>query len=177
MIDWNDRRLELVDLPYNDTIRNERAVELAIVFDWLTSRSGAGLEVGNVLAYYGHTGHRVVDLYESGAENIDVFDVTGTYDWIVAISTIEHVHWDDRADPAAAAAAVSHLRTLLAPGGELLVTVPLGWNPPLDVALPLDADRWGCWQRSGTSWTSAEPTAVAYGPAWANKVWVGLWTG
>lgn len=177
MIDWHGRRLALVDLPYNTTIRNERAVELAVVFDWLTGRTGDGLEVGNVLGHYGVVGHRVVDLHEQapGVDNLDVFDVRGRFDWIVAISTVEHVHWDDERNPDGAPAAVEHLRNLLRPGGELLVTVPLGWHPPLDARLPLGADQWACWQRSRTGWTQSDLTPVPYGPAWANKVWVGLW--
>lgn len=177
MIDWNGRRLDLVDLPYNTTIRNERAVELAVAFDWLAGCDGDGLEVGNVLGHYGIAGHRVVDLHEQapGVENIDVFEIHGRFDWIVSISTVEHVGWDDGRDPTGAAFAVTYLRSLLRPGGELLVTVPLGWNPPLDARLPLGADVSACWERQADGWTATDLTPVAYGPRWANKVWVGLW--
>jgi SAM-dependent methyltransferase len=177
VITWDGRQLPLVDLPYNATIRNERAVELAVVFDWLRGCTGDGLEVGNVLAHYGRTGHRVADLFEQapGVENVDVFDVDGRYDWIVSISTVEHVRWDVDRDPTGAPFAIRYLRDLLRPGGELLVTVPFGWNPPLDARLPCGADTWGCWQRDGAGWAPSDLTPVEYGPQWANKVWVGLW--
>jgi hypothetical protein len=35
VIEWDGRQLNLVDLPYNTTALNERAVELAVTFDWL----------------------------------------------------------------------------------------------------------------------------------------------
>ena len=103
MIDWHGTTLDLVDLPYNTTIRNERAVELAVAFHWLADRTGSGLEVGNVLGHYGISGHRVVDLYEQapGVENVDLFDVRGSFDWIVSVSTIEHVAWTPNAKPPA----------------------------------------------------------------------------
>ena len=179
MITWGGSTLDLVDLPYNQTILNERSVELAVVFDWLPGK-GAGLEVGNVLAHYGVTGHRVVDLYERapGVENVDVFDVDGRYDWIVAVSTVEHVRWDVERDAGGAQAAIKHLRSLLNPGGVMLVTVPLGWNAPLDAVLPLDATRWACFERAGDSWAWCDlpDGPVRYGPAWANAVWVGEWS-
>ena len=177
MIEWDGRQLNLVDLPYNTTAVNERAVELAVTFDWLTGRTGHGLEVGNVLAHYGHTGHRVVDLTEQSehVDNLDVFDIGGRYDWIVSISTIEHVHWDDRHDPDAAALAIAHLRSLLATGGHLLVTIPIGWHPTLDRLLPLDADLWGCWSHESSGWRPCDLEPVDYGPRWANKVWIGEW--
>lgn len=174
MIRWADTNLALVDLPYNQTIRNERAVELAVAFHWLAGRKGSGLEVGNVLGHYGVTGHRVVDLHEQapGVDNLDVFDVDSYYDWIVAISTIEHVRWDVEADPEGAAAAVEHLRTM---SDNILVTVPLGWNPPLDARLPLEANRWACYHRTDNGWQIGDIEPVPYGPAWANAVWVGEW--
>lgn len=175
MIRWAGRTLDLVDLPYNWTIRNERAVELAVAFDWLDGRTGSGLEVGNVLGHYGVSGHRVVDLHEqaAGVDNLDVFDVEGAYDWIVAISTVEHVRWDVERDAEGAAAAVEHLRSLT---GQLLVTVPLGWNPSLDAVLPLDATRHQTYHRSHDGWQVGKLQPTVYGPAWANAVWIGEWT-
>jgi SAM-dependent methyltransferase len=179
VISWAGSMLGLVDEPYNTTILNERAVELAVVFDWLPGK-GAGLEVGNVLGHYGVTGHRVVDLYEraSGVDNVDVFDVHDSFDWVVSVSTVEHVGWDVGRSPFAAADAIHHLRGLLNPGGRLLVTIPLGWNPPLDAALPLGASTHACYRRAGDSWVECDlpDRPVRYGPAWANAVWVGEWS-
>jgi hypothetical protein len=60
----------------------------------------------------------------------------GPYDLIVSISTLEHVGYDEEPrDAGKAARAMEHLRGLLAPGGELLATIPVGYNRELDDAL------------------------------------------
>lgn len=177
-----DTELDYFDHPYNDTIHNERAIEVAIALYWL-DRHGAGLEVGNVLGHYGLTGHRVVDLHEEapGVENIDVFDITGSYDWIVAISTVEHVGRDEEPkDPDAAERAICHLRSLLAPDGYMLVTVPGGYHPVLDQALPtIGADVACTYRRSPSGWERTDGLCfLPYGSStqWAESVWVGMWS-
>jgi len=175
--------LEGFDAPYNNTILNERAVELAVAFEWLKGRDSAhGLEVGNVLSHYGVTGHRVVDFYEKadGVENVDVFDITGKFKWIVSISTLEHVGWDaEPRDPDAAERAVEHLRSLLAPKGKMLITAPAGYNPSFDKFLKTGAgatrdatmnrDKTDGWKQSKTR------TFKPYGSStpWAETVWIG----
>lgn len=98
------------------------------------------LEVGNVLSHYVPRRHDVVDLYEQaeGVVNCDVLDITGgPYDLILSISTLEHVGFDeDVKDPEKPAAAVAKLRSLLAPGGELWVSFPLGYNADIDARIP-----------------------------------------
>jgi SAM-dependent methyltransferase len=79
----------------------------------------------------------VVDRYEHapGVINEDVleFSPSKRYDLIVSISTLEHIgHDEDVREPDKPARTVSHLRTLLRPGGKLLITFPLGHNPQLD---------------------------------------------
>jgi hypothetical protein len=78
-----------------------------------------------------------VDKYEqaSGVIHADVVDYEPgrRYDLIATISTLEHVGWDEEPrDPEKFLRAVEHLATLLAPGGTLLVTLPLGYNPEVD---------------------------------------------
>jgi len=178
---YHGTRLAGVDHHYNTTISNERAVELAVAFHWLQGRTGTGLEVGNVLGHYGTIGHRVVDRYEKAprVENVSVFDVTGSFDWIVTLSTLEHVGWDEHPqDPGAAARALRHLRSLLNPGGALLVTVPLGYHPPFDQFLLGDhgAARAATLVRSGSSWRQTKNlTSKPYGAStpWAEAVWIG----
>ena len=124
---------------------HERAVELPIAQRAVADAgNGAVLEVGNVLRqYFPELGHRVVDKYEhaDGVENIDVMDVEGSYDLIVSISTLEHVGFDEHHAGGVAAAgagpreAIARLRGCLAPGGRLLFTSPVGYNPALDEAL------------------------------------------
>ncbi len=123
---------------YNRTWRNERTVEIPIVRRILEARPGACvLEVGNVLSHYFGRDHEVVDKYEKahGVHNIDVVDFRPgkKYDVIVCISTLEHVGWDDPPrDPEKPIRALNHLRSLLAPGGILVVTIPIGYNPDID---------------------------------------------
>jgi hypothetical protein len=135
--------------PYNMTWRNERCVEVAIARG-LLARAGNGrvLEVGNVLSHYFPVTHAVVDKYERapGVRNEDVVAIAPEhpYDLIIAISTIEHVGWDETPrDPGKALRALDHLRACLAPAGRMLVTMPVGYHPEVDRAaaggrLPFD---------------------------------------
>lgn len=196
-VDGPDVLLEYFDHPYNTTVLNERAIEIPIADHWLKSQGWPdqgpkGLEVGNVLWHYGYFGHKVVDLTETEGsslflENIDVFDIDGEYDWILAISTLEHVYHDTpgpngELDPNAAARAVIHLYDLLKPGGEMLFTVPGGYHPTFDKWL-LDASESATVPNlnvltylreadSETEWYQAFfSQARSYGP-WANSLFV-----
>lgn len=128
--------------PYNSTWRNERAVEVPILRDFLDGVPESEiLEIGNVTWHYSKSrAHDVVDLYEKGAgvRNVDVVTLEGParYRRILAISTIEHVGYDETPrDPAKIARALKTLSDLLVPGGEMLVTIPIGYNPLLDADL------------------------------------------
>jgi SAM-dependent methyltransferase len=178
---YHGEQLDGIDEPYNYTAQNERAVELAVAFRFVDEAHGDGLEVGNVLGHYGVRGHRVVDLFESGkgVENVDVFDVAGEYDWIVSISTVEHVHYDTGPrDSGAALAAIRHMESLLAPGGRMLVTVPMGHNPTLDESLVggIGTERACTLTRHGKGWRQTKAiTPKPYGATtpWAESVWIG----
>lgn len=116
---------------------NERAVEVPVVRDFLQGRSGQILELGNVLSNYIAFPHEVVDKYERapGVINEDIvsFAPGKTYDAIVTISTLEHVGWDEQPrDPEKLPRAIERLKSLLKPTGELIATMPLGYNPNLD---------------------------------------------
>jgi SAM-dependent methyltransferase len=129
---------ECIVHPYNATWRNERAAELPLARSFLNRMPGRGLEVGNVLAHYGPIDHVVVDRYEraDGVVNVDASEYTAEepFDFIVSISTLEHVGWDEGEvrQPDKARQTVEHLRTLLAPSGVLFLTCPAGYNPGLD---------------------------------------------
>jgi hypothetical protein len=136
--------------PYNVTWTNERAVEVPIIRRAIEEAGATRLlEIGNVLGHYFRLGHDVVDKYESGAGilNRDIVDFRpqAPYDLIVSISTLEHVGWDeDDRDAGKIPRAVEHIRTLLAPGGRAIITLPLGYNPYLDELVSagaLDFDR------------------------------------
>jgi len=195
------RQLQGFDNLYNCTYLNERCVELAVAFDWLTGREPVnGLEVGNVLGHYSYGGHTVVDLYEPASElqalkrqrvlAVDLFDVATTvgssWDWIVAISTLEHVRYD--MDPGAdqdlngSLDAIDYLRSLLGVGGQMLVTVPCGFHPMLDDVIVEEltgATRASTLVRSDDdpmTWVQTEtPEIRPYGGTgpWADSVWIG----
>jgi hypothetical protein len=166
--------------PYNFTWSNERAVEIPIV--WEAVRQSAGgrvLELGNVLSHYFPVRHELVDKYEKGrrVRNLDVLEVGGgeKYDLIVSISTLEHVGWDEQPrDPGKIVRAVEHLtRQLATPGGRLVVTMPLGYNPHLDRQLAEGAvpfTRTSYFRRTGpTTWREGAWEDVAgcrYGDPW-----------
>jgi SAM-dependent methyltransferase len=156
--------------PHKRTWLTERAVEVPVVQAIVDRHAGARvLEVGNVLSHYRPQRHLVVDKYEHapGVLNRDVLELgdLGPFDLVVAISTVEHVGWDETPrDPAKAVSAIGALRSLLAPGGTLVVTVPVGYNPALDRALrdgQVSFSQLAALRRSGgTSWREARPEEV-----------------
>ena len=133
---------------YNRTWRNERTVEVPIVWKMVQENQGkAILEIGNVLSHYYPVEHEIVDKFEKGQGviNEDVVDFRSSkrYDLIVTISTLEHVGWDEDpeaknnilAEPTKIIRAIENLTNHLSPGGNLVATVPLGLNPQLDRSL------------------------------------------
>lgn len=170
---------------YNVTWLNERCIEIPLAQEFLRSRSGHGLEFGNVLGHYGIRGDWViVDKYEPDASvtNVDIVDFMPDrpFDYIIGISTIEHVGWDEpQRDQEKTLRAFDHLRSMLGPGGKMLLTAPLGYNSALDSAV-LDArwatDRQACFVKNGHGGWRQEPTVrvVPWGPddIWPPSVWV-----
>lgn len=116
---------------------NERTVEVPLARELLERTKGEVLEVGNVLANHFPFPHDIVDKYEraDGVTNEDVitFSPAKRYDAIVTLSTLEHVGWDEEPrDPEKILRAIDHLKQLLADGGELLATLPIGYNSFFD---------------------------------------------
>jgi hypothetical protein len=157
--------------PYKHSWLTERAVEVPVARGVVEDHAaGRILEVGNVLGHYWAHSHLVVDKYEHapGVLNRDVLDLDdlGQFDLIVAISTLEHVGQDEpERVPEKAAPAAMALRSLLAPGGSMLLTVPIGYNAAFDAALrdgtiPLSSAR--AMERIGDSrrWREVDPEAV-----------------
>jgi SAM-dependent methyltransferase len=126
---------------YQATWRNERAVEIPIVWDIIKQSEGKTiLEIGNVLSHYFTISHDVVDKYEKakGVINQDVVDFhTGKkYDLVISISTLEHVGWDEEPrESTKALRALQHIKEALNPQGKIVVTFPIGYNSELDVLL------------------------------------------
>ena len=132
---------------YNTTWKNERAVEIPIVWQIVKKYVGKNiLEVGNVLSNYFPVNHDIVDKYEH-AENVinqDAIDfqTAKRYDLIISISTLEHVGWDEnpsdheilhKSDKILHV--IANLGKLLTPKGIMVITVPLGYNHDLDKLL------------------------------------------
>ncbi|NCN82739.1 MAG: class I SAM-dependent methyltransferase [Candidatus Pacebacteria bacterium] len=123
---------------YNSPHINERAVELPIAWAEVQKyQSSEVLEVGNVLSHYFPISHQVVDKYEvaPGVINKDVinFKSSKKFKLIVSISTLEHVGWDEKVkNKQKIPRALEHLKSLLAPGGTVFITLPLGYNLYLD---------------------------------------------
>jgi hypothetical protein len=136
--EWEGREVPYFVHRYNHTWLNERAVEVALALEVLERRPGASvLEIGNVLGHYSPVAHTVVDKYEAapGVLNEDVadLDLERHFDLVLAISTLEHVGLDeDVLDEDKPVRAVERLRAHVAPGGQLWVTHPVGYNPALD---------------------------------------------
>lgn len=124
---------------------NERTVEIPLALRLVDERRGGRiLEVGNVLQAYARFEHAVVDKYEKGdgVLNEDIVDYRPSrpFDLILCLSTLEHVGWDETPrDETKIPRALAAMTAMLAPGGELLVTMPLGYNEVVDRLLEADA--------------------------------------
>jgi SAM-dependent methyltransferase len=160
---------------YKRTWLTERAVEVPVLQAIVDRHAGRRvLEVGHVLGHYRPQSHAVLDRYEHapGVLNRDVLDLSdlGRFDLIVAISTLEHVGYDEQPrDPGKAGRAVAALRDALAPGGSLVLTVPVGYNPSFDTALRSGAiatSATAALRRvgGGTRWREVDPAEVWSAP-------------
>jgi SAM-dependent methyltransferase len=136
---FDGREYEYLYHPYNRTWKNERGVEIPIFRELLLQHQGKRvLEVGNVLSHYFPIQHDIVDKYEvsPGVINKDIveFAPQQKYDLIVSISTLEHVGWDEQPqEPAKLLQAIEHIRNrCLAPGGQIVVSLPVGYNKFFD---------------------------------------------
>lgn len=129
--------------PYGTTWKNERSIEIPIIWEIVKNsykEKKRVLEVGNVLSYRFNVTHDILDKYEKkeGIINQDIVDFLPShqYDTIVSISTLEHVGWDEEPrDSNKVLRAVQRLRSMLAPGGMLVITLPVGQNTALDQLL------------------------------------------
>jgi SAM-dependent methyltransferase len=123
---------------YNATWRNERAVEIPLIWEEVKKNDPSKvLEVGNVLGHYFKVKHEVLDKYEKlpGIINKDIVDLKTDkrYDLIVTISTLEHVGWDEEPrDLGKVARGIKNLAKHLSKGGKLIFTIPIDYNPHLD---------------------------------------------
>jgi SAM-dependent methyltransferase len=157
---------------YNLAWRNERTLEVPIALAYVGARNGQSvLEVGNVLSHYVEIDHDVLDKYEKapGVINEDAvdFDPGKLYGLIICISTLEHIGQDeDKRERDKPLHAIENLARLLAPGGRMVATVPVGVNPDLDRLLLSGDTPFGetlAMRRPGVSntWEQVEVASVA----------------
>ncbi len=117
---------------------NERSVEIPFILEEVkTTEHKNILEIGNVLSHHIYVNHDIIDRYEiaKGVTNSDVADFTSNkkYELIVSISTLEHVGWDEKIrDEMKIIRALENLKNH---GKRIVVTLPLGYNPNLDMLL------------------------------------------
>lgn len=179
--------------PYNTTWLNERSVEIPLACEFLARAGlGRGLEVGNVLRHYQKVGHEVIDKYEvsPGVRNLDVVDLppTPTFDFIVAVSTLEHVGFEEEPhEPQKLLQAVATLRQVLRPDGLMFVTCPMGFNPTLDELIRsartaprrqgfLHRDKGSLTWRQLTSDQLPEEPVFDYGGLAGHTLWIAEFT-
>jgi len=134
---YNGKKYQYLISRYNYSWKNERTVEVPLIYYHVlkVKKNKNILEIGNVLSHYYKIDHDIVDKYEKapGVINEDVvkFKSNKKYDLIIAISTLEHVGWDERPqEPKKITPTLRHLRTLLKKDGKILITLPIGYYNP-----------------------------------------------
>jgi len=121
----------------NRTWDNERAIELPVGWEAVQAHGHPQtvIEVGNVLGHYYPIEHVVLDKFEhhrcvTWNEDVLEFQPPFAPELVVSISTLEHVgHGEQPRQPEKFRQAVEAIIGWLAPGGRLLFTAPLGYNP------------------------------------------------
>jgi hypothetical protein len=129
--------------PYCASWKNERAVNIPVVWDIVKTYQENGkriLEVGNMLSYVYPISHDVLDKYEviDGIINEDVvsFHPSTKYDLIFSILSLQCVGWDETPrEQTKILDAIDNLKSLLAPGGQLVVSLGIGYNHAMDEML------------------------------------------
>lgn len=121
--------------PY--MFNSERTVEVGLVWDLLKGKTGSILEIGHVLSNYHQFPHTIVDKYEVAPgvlnEDIITYAPKEKFDFVAAISTLEHVGWDESPrTPEKILRAFQQVKSLIKDDGLLVVTMPMGYNDYLD---------------------------------------------
>lgn len=131
-----------LELPYAPWwVNGERRVELPLAEEFERTYGYGSLrtlEVGNSVGATPRPNRVVVDKYEPahGVQRADVesFLPGAAFDAILSISTLEHVGFDEvPEDLGKFERSFRHLfEVCLRPGGVMLITLPLGYNPEVD---------------------------------------------
>lgn len=135
---------------YNRTWLNERCIEIAIGKFYTKKFINQDiLEIGNVMSHYHTVGYDVIDKYEVSKNviNHDVVDYNSDkkYKLILSLSTLEHVGWDEEIkDEHKILKSILNLKNMLSKNGELIITLPIGYNPLLDEKIKNGVIKFDC---------------------------------
>lgn len=129
--------------PYCTSWKNERAVIIPIIWKLVKTSLSQGkriLEVGNTLSYVYPVSHDILDKYEvtDGVINEDVviYRPNKLYDLIFSVVSMQCIGWDEiPREPRKILPALENLVNLLAPGGQIIVFLGLGYNYEMDKLL------------------------------------------
>lgn len=139
---FQGREIKYFNHWYNNTYLNERTVEIPIIYDLVRRYKDKNmLEIGNVLSHYFTADWDIVDKYEKAKrvinEDIMDFKPQKKYDFIVSVSTFEHIGRDEECkDDNKAVDAIRHVKdNFLTAGGIFIMTVPIGCNSAIDKKL------------------------------------------
>jgi hypothetical protein len=129
--------------PYCNTWKNERCAVIPIVWNKVLEYQERGkniLEIGNMTSYFYNVEHDILDKYEvtNGVINEDVVDFhpSKKYDFIFSIMALQYVGWfESPRDHMKTLRAVENLKSILAPGGIIMIIHGLGENKAMDELL------------------------------------------
>ena len=169
---------DYLDHSYNQTLKNERCIEVPLGVRWVESLTNTSnlIEVGAVLPYYQSTDHKVVDLYDEKATlNADVMDVDYTGMNVLSISTIEHIGTNDYTEGWGGVtdrtvvdenAAILALNKILDECESCFITIPLGYNAPLDKWLKENVHLLNCFPYEKIQHYDKTAWPPALSPVW-----------
>ena len=119
--------------PHNNTLTNERAVEIVLGLRYIDFTKGDLVEIGAVTSYYANSNHEIVDPMDkmatnrTSAENYDYRDKN-----ILSISTIEHIGLGDWIPKRNKSLAFKVLDKIYKDSKSCFITWPIGYNLGLD---------------------------------------------
>lgn len=122
----------------DNSVYTERVVELAYILEYFKLQKHKNiLEIGNVLSKYVKTSHIVLDKYEKGEniinEDAAFFNPGNKFSIIISISTFEHIGFDEPVfESGKIKKSLNNVINLLEENGELVITVPLGYNKEIE---------------------------------------------
>lgn len=148
---YNGIRLPYFYHHYHSTYGSERAIEISIGKHFLDTHDDI-LEIGNVMSHYFPTSHSIVDKYEEapGIINEDVVDIKSHHENILAISTLEHVGFDEEGkDHTKFFKAMENIKRI---SNCALITLPWGYNPSVDEFVKKFKGKMTLYYREGREW-------------------------